>query len=502
MDETTRDRQLERLINRRNTDERVLEDRSKSDARLREERSTTDESLREERSITDELLDPRRRDEQRVVEIVGESRAETQRVLRDVRADSDVQLERQADGLPEMSEKLAHVAESLSKAAASLTGVAEVLQESSVDLVTNIAQIAEDLKGTADIAAAPDRPPAPPDVSGALTERLAGIAEAIAEVTSTLSEERRDADLSLREEREVTDRLIVQELKQVETNLKQELREERQALRQDRQATDEDLANERRNTDEAVEHVEGLLAEERRDHARAARGVATRNEFLSIVSHDLRGPLMTISAVAALMDQQAPFDETGQRTRGWADRVRRSVSVMERLISDLLDFNSFEDGQLRVAAERLDIRSLIHGAIDSFQAVALAKGLSLEADLPGDPVMTKHDPHRMLQVLSNLIHNAIKFTAEGGSIRIHVARVGTFCQVSVSDTGVGIPDGELTGIFERFRQLNPSDHMGLGLGLYISQWIVEAYGGRIWAESQVGVGTTFHFTLPEERRSS
>jgi signal transduction histidine kinase len=171
---------------------------------------------------------------------------------------------------------------------------------------------------------------------------------------------------------------------------------------------------------------------------------------------------------------------------------------MERLISDLLDFNSFEDGQLRVNAERLDIRSLIDSAIDSFHGVAEAKGLSLAADLPADPIMTKHDPHRMLQVVSNLIHNAIKFTGEGGSIRIRVARADNFCQVSVADTGVGIPNSELTGIFERFRQLNPSDHTGLGLGLYISQWIVEAHGGRIWAESEVGVGTTLHFTLPED----
>ena len=490
MGKTTPDPQPERLLNRRNTDESVREQRSKSDEKLREERSATDESLREERSITDELLDPSH-EEQRVVEVVRESRTEAERILRDVRADSDVQLEKQADGLPEMSEKLEHVAESLSKAAAS-----------SVDLVTNIAQITEALNGTAESADAPARRPAPPDVSGTLTEQLAQIAEGIAEIASTLSEERQDADQSLREEREVTDRLIVQELKQVESNLGQELRQERQALRQERQATDEDLANERRNTDDAVEHVQGLLAEERREHAHTARGVATRNEFLGIVSHDLRGPLMTISGVAALMDQQAATDETGQRTRAWADRVRRSVHVMERLISDLLDFNSFEDGQLRVAAERLDIRSLIHGAIDAFHGVALAKGLSLEADLPADPLMTKHDPHRMLQVLSNLIHNAIKFTAEGGSIRIRIARAGTFCQVSVSDTGVGIPDGELAGIFERFRQLNPSDHTGLGLGLYISRWIVEAHGGRIWAESQVGVGTTFHFTLPEERLSS
>ena len=487
--------------NRRRSDETLAKERSKSDEGLREERSATDASLREERSVTDALLTTEL-DEKRVVEVVRQSRSEAERVLRDVRADSDEQLEKQADGLPEISEKLEHVAEGLSKAAASLTGAAAILQESSVDLTTKMPHIADELKGTATSADAPAPRPAPPDVSGTLTEQLAEIAEGVAEMTSTLSEERRDADRSLLEERQVTDRQLAHELKKVETKLGEELRTERRALREDRQATDEDLANERRNTDQAVEHVQRLLVEERRDHTHTARAVATRNEFLGVVSHDLRGPLMTIASVAALMDQQAPADETGQRMRGWAERVRRSVSVMERLISDLLDFNSFEDGQMRVAAECLDIRSVIHDAIDAFHGVALANGLSLEADLPADPIITKYDPHRMLQVLSNLIHNAIKFTADGGSIRIGVACSDAFCRVSVADTGVGIPDAELTEIFERFRQLNPSDHTGLGLGLYISQWIMEAHGGRIWAESQVGVGTTFHFTLPEERRSS
>jgi len=141
---------------------------------------------------------------------------------------------------------------------------------------------------------------------------------------------------------------------------------------------------------------------------------------------------------------------------------------------------------------------MLQGACDAFHGVATAKGLALTIDVPDDPVMAKYDPHRVFQVLSNLIHNAIKFTPEGGSIRLRAAPVGGVCQVSVSDTGVGIPEGDLTSIFERFRQLDRGDRTGLGLGLYISLWIVEAHGGRIWAESVVGSGTTFHFTLPEE----
>ena len=497
MGERNRDTSPHTVLNRRRTDENAREPRDRSGERLDEPRSATDESLREERSVTDDLLGVRH-DTQRVVEVVRESRTDAERVLREVRAESDVRLEQQAAELPRMSHKLERVAETLSEAAASLTGEAAVPQASSGDPVTNLTQIAQDLKGTAESA----EPATAAAVVPGVTVQLAEIAEGMADVTSNLSEERRDVDHILQEEREVTDRLIVRKLKEVETSLAQELRSQRQALRQERQATDEDLASERRQTDEAVEYVQELLVEERRHHAHALRGVATRNEFLGIVSHDLRGPLMTISGVAALMDQQAPANETGQRMHAWADRVRRSVAVMERLIGDLLDVNSFEDGQLRVVAERLDIRALIHAVIDGSHGVALEKGLSLEADLPADPIMVKHDPHRMFQVISNLVHNAIKFTPEGGTIRIRAVHAGRFCQVSVSDTGVGIPEGELTGIFERFRQLNPSDRTGLGLGLYISKWIVEAHGGSIWAESKVGDGTTVHFTLPEERRIS
>lgn len=495
-------RQTEPLINRVDIGESVRAERSKSDETLREERAATDASLREERSVTDELIDDQH-NEDRVVEAVRERRIEAAKILRDVRADSDGQLEKHADALPAIAETLEDVAEGLAKASATLADVATALQDSGDDLAANVAQIAEALNDTPQPVKPPVEPPAsPPEPPAGLTEQLADIADGIAKITSTLSDERRDADQSLRQEREITDRLILQELTEVESNLGEELREERQALRQERQATDEDLANERRSTDDAVEHVQSLLVEEQRDHAHTARGVSTRNEFLGIVSHDLRGPLMTISAVAALMERHAAGDETGQRIRAWADRVHRSVNVMERLISDLLDFNCFEDGQLQVAAERLDIRPLIHSTMDAFQGVAQAKGLSLEADVPAEALVTKHDPNRMLQVLSNLVQNAIKFTADGGAIRIRVARAGTFCQISVSDTGVGIPRSELSEIFERFRQLNPTDRTGLGLGLYISRWIVEAHGGRIWAESQVGAGSTFHVTLPEDRRTA
>jgi signal transduction histidine kinase len=469
------------------------------------DRRDTDQSLREERTTTDELLGTQD-SESRAVKLVREGRSAAEEQLRDVRADVDARLEQRAEALPDVSNKLQQVAENLSQAASSLTGVAESLKEPTApagsatpaDVAANIAQMSKSLKDTAESVDPDQAGRSPADTSAAVAQQLAAVAEGIAEVTSTLAEERRDVDDHVRHERLVTDRIITQELDEVETELARQLREEADALREERQVTDADLAKERRHTDEAVEHVAGLLAEEKRDHARAARSVATRNEFLSIVSHDLRGPLITISGLASLIDTHAPTDDNGLRIQGWADRVRRSVTVMERLIHDLLDFGSFEDGQLRVAAERLDIRTLLHGACDAFHAFAAAKTVTLTADLPAVPVMAKYDPHRMFQVMSNLIHNAVKFTPEGGSIRLRAERVGAACQVSVIDTGIGIPDGDLTSIFERFRQLDRVDRTGLGLGLYISMWIVEAHGGRIWAESVVGSGTTFYFTLPEE----
>jgi signal transduction histidine kinase len=468
------------------------------------DRRETDESIREERTTTDELLGTRE-EEPPAVKVVRERHSAAEEQLRDARADVDARLEQRSEALPEVSAKLEQVADNLSQAAASLTGVAESLKgpvahdrsTAPADLVDNIAHVAKAVKDTAE-SVEPNERARPADGSGTLAKQLAEVADGIAEVTSTLADERHDVDHHLRQERHVTDRIIKQELKQVESDLARELREERDALRAERRATDDDLAKERQHTDEAVDHVSGLLADEQRHHAHAARSFATRNEFLNIVSHDLRGPLMTISGLTSMIEQHAATDDNGRRMRDWADRVQRSVTVMERLIHDLLDFGSFEDGQLRVAAERLDIRTLLQSAADAFHAVAAAKGLTLIADLPDQPAMAKYDPHRMFQVLSNLIHNAIKFTPEGGSIRLGAACTDTECHVSVSDTGIGIPDGDLTSIFERFRQVDRGDRTGLGLGLYISLWIVEAHGGRIWAESIVGSGTTFHFTLPGE----
>jgi len=382
-----------------------------------------------------------------------------------------------------------NVAESLSTAAANLSVVAEGLTEAASHL-TDTTPVAE-LRQTADENPAP----ALAETSGDLVEQLAEISNGMAELTTNLSEEREEADAKLRKERNVTDRIIDQQLQQAGVVIDEHLVAHRQLMAAERQITDRDLGEERRHTDAAVDNILDLLAQEQTAHAAAEKKFATRNEFLAIVSHDLRAPLSTMSVAAAQIWKSAPDDGAGQQIRATTERLRRSVAMMERLIHDLLDFASFEDGALQVRAELQDVATLVNRSAEEFQPLAAAQSLSLKVDVAEGPLLAKFDMDRMLQVLSNLLQNAIKFTPAGGSITVRAARMGTACIVAVSDTGIGIPANELGSIFERFRQLDTSDRAGLGLGLYISKWIVEAHGGRIWAEGQEGAGSTFYFTL-------
>jgi signal transduction histidine kinase len=175
---------------------------------------------------------------------------------------------------------------------------------------------------------------------------------------------------------------------------------------------------------------------------------------------------------------------------------------MNRLIGDLVDVASIVAGKLAVARETRDLAILIAEAVDTFRATASAKGVFLETRIDAAPLLATFDHQRILQVLANLISNSLKFTPRGGNITIGGEREAGSVRLSVRDTGCGIPDHALERIFERFSQVGNSDRRGLGLGLYISRCIVEAHGGRIWAESQPGAGSKIGFTLPANPSAS
>jgi signal transduction histidine kinase len=168
---------------------------------------------------------------------------------------------------------------------------------------------------------------------------------------------------------------------------------------------------------------------------------------------------------------------------------------MARLIGDLVDIASIDAGKLAVAPVTIDARSIVVEALETWGPPALAKGIVVEA-VAGGAVSATLDSQRILQVLGNLITNAVKFSASGARILIGVEEIGGEARFFVKDTGVGIPEDKLEAIFERFWQIGKNDNRGLGLGLYISRCLVEAHGGVIWAESELGSGSTFLFTVP------
>lgn len=276
---------------------------------------------------------------------------------------------------------------------------------------------------------------------------------------------------------------------------------EDEALQDERASADEIL---RRERNENARVLSRLLPLERdktdrfllTERARSDDALANRDNFLGLVSHDLRNLLSGIVLAAELLSAKALENEDGRQTLEATARIQRYAARMNRLIGDLVDVASIDAGKLAVTPAPGDAAALIVEAVDTFQAAASAKGISLQTEMAESPLPAELDHDRMLQVLANTIANAIKFTSQGGSIRVRGERDGDELRFSVSDTGSGIPGNMLEAIFERFWQVGKNDRRGVGLGLYISRCIVEAHGGRIWAESRLGEGTCIFFTLP------
>jgi signal transduction histidine kinase len=153
-------------------------------------------------------------------------------------------------------------------------------------------------------------------------------------------------------------------------------------------------------------------------------------------------------------------------------------------------------GKLRVVAQSRDAAEVVREAVEAFRPLAEEKNLTLSLSETGGPFDARVDHDRIFQVLSNLLSNAIKFSSPGGKIFVSLSTIDHFVQVAVRDFGPGIDEADFERIFECYRQLDGSDTTGLGLGLFISKSIVQAHGGRIWAESKLGAGSTFFFTVP------
>jgi len=225
---------------------------------------------------------------------------------------------------------------------------------------------------------------------------------------------------------------------------------------------------------------------------------ALRAALLSSVSHDLRTPLASIKAAAtSLLQEDIQWDDEARRS--FIMSIEREVDRLNRLVGNLLDMSRIEGNALKPEKEWYPIDELIHDVLGRMQP--LIQGRDVQTHLPGDLPPVELDYLEIDQVLTNLIENAVRYTPEGSSIEISARVDGEQMDISVADRGPGIPTSKMEHIFDKFYrvldvQRDGTHPIGSGLGLAVSRGLVEAHGGRIWAENREGGGSIFRFTLP------
>ena len=232
---------------------------------------------------------------------------------------------------------------------------------------------------------------------------------------------------------------------------------------------------------------------ERKAVEAANTAVAARDEVMGIVAHDLRTPLGALMMRAALIRNATDLGKIRQH----ADWIENTVNRMEYLIRTMLDLATIDAGRLTVIPSACGVDELVHHAVGLFEPLATGKHVTLEIEAEETELAIHADRERVLQVLSNLLGNALKFTPRDGRITVAVRRDGEDVRFGVLDTGAGISRERLAHVFERFwTEGAGATKKGTGLGLFIAKGIVVAHGGRMWAESEPGKGARFYFTLP------
>ena len=228
------------------------------------------------------------------------------------------------------------------------------------------------------------------------------------------------------------------------------------------------------------------------------RANALKDQFLANVSHELRTPLNSIIGFSELLKEQlvGPLNE---KQLHYVQNILQSAEHLLSIINDILDLSKVEAGMMEVKPEVISLKDLIESSLTMVGERAAKHRISLSMEIGEGIGTVRTDPTRLKQILFNLLSNAVKFTPDGGSVSVKARKLDGEIQISVSDTGIGIPKEKMEEIFEPFVQLDGSlsrRYEGTGLGLALTRRLVELLGGRIWVESQLGKGSAFHFTIP------
>ena len=222
-----------------------------------------------------------------------------------------------------------------------------------------------------------------------------------------------------------------------------------------------------------------------------------RAEFIDNLSHELRTPLTTISLLAETAARDA--ETASPRLRDRISKIEVETGHLTQMVNELLDLSKIESGTAQLMLDEVDLVRLARATAERLRLFGERQGLRIELDVPDRVSPVRGDEDRLGQVLVNLLHNAVKFSPNGGVIVVGVRDEGERIRVWVRDPGVGVPKADLTRIFERFYKVDRArvrGRGGTGLGLSISRHVVESHGGRIWAESEEGFGSMFIFTVP------
>jgi signal transduction histidine kinase/ActR/RegA family two-component response regulator len=236
-----------------------------------------------------------------------------------------------------------------------------------------------------------------------------------------------------------------------------------------------------------------------------SRANRLKDEFLATLSHELRNPLNVIVGYTELLSRD-PAAQQLATVRRAAEVIRRNALTQAQLVSDLLDLSRLQTGKLTIRRQPISLLPLLVNAVETVRADANAKLINVRIERREDQILIHADPVRVQQIIWNLLHNAVKFTPEGGKVRISLERDGPDARLSVEDTGQGLDPGFLPSLFEMFRQAEAGTgrrHGGMGIGLAIVRQLVELHGGRVLAESEgKGKGTRFTVWLPLQRISA
>ncbi len=265
-----------------------------------------------------------------------------------------------------------------------------------------------------------------------------------------------------------------------------------------KRAEDQLRAVQERYTRQLADHNQEL-ALRNREVERANR---LKTEFLASMSHELRTPLHTIIGFSELLAEQiqGPLNE---KQRRFVDHIHRDSLHLLELINDILDLSRIESGRIEMHPEPLELAGVVEESLNVIRPLGQSKALTIQAHLtpPGEGEMlgVQADPLRLKQILMNLLSNAVKFTPEGGRIEVAARQMGELVEISVADTGVGIPAEEHEAIFDIFHQAGATTkgvREGTGLGLAITRRLVQEHGGTIVVDSEPGKGSRFTFTIP------